>query len=134
MPLGRLALFAGALVFPVTLAAAPSAPASPAEEFYIVSSIDAGHQRIILRRPTEVTVAMRVTAATSFRDEAGRAIKLSDLHAGATAWIRTEAHGAELTALAVRLGPMTLDELRRRYLHLPAEGGRPPSASSSSAK
>jgi hypothetical protein len=108
-------LLALLLAFP--LVAAPAAPASRGDEFFIVSSIDVAHNRIILKRPTDVTATVRVTAGTQIRDEQGQARQLTDLHAGDTAWITSTRNPAgELTALTIRLGPMTVEELQRRYL------------------
>jgi hypothetical protein len=96
--------------------AAPAAPISQGDEFFIVSSIDVTHGRIILKRPTDVTAVVRVTAATQIRDEQGKALRLTDLRAGDTAWIATTRDPAgELTAFTIRLGPMTVEELQRRY-------------------
>jgi len=93
-----------------------AAPAARNDEFFIVSSIDAAHSRLILKRPTDVTVTVRVTAGTQIRDEHGQAKKLADLRAGDTAWITaTRDPAGELTAVLVRLGPMTVEELQRRY-------------------
>ena len=87
------------------------------DDFFIISSIDAAHSRLILKRPTDVTVTMRVTAGTQIRDEHSQAKKLADLRAGDTAWITvTRDPAGELTAVLVRLGPMTVEELQRRYL------------------
>ncbi|HEX3532265.1 MAG TPA: hypothetical protein VH988_34830 [Thermoanaerobaculia bacterium] len=87
------------------------------EEFFIVSSMDAAHGRIVLKRPTEVTLLMQVTAETAYRDEQGKPLKLADLRTGDTGYItyRQDTSGAT-TALLVRLGPMTVQELQRRYL------------------
>ncbi len=93
------------------------AAAGGVEEFFIVSSLDPAHGRIVLKRPTEVTVTMRVDAQTSYRDEQGKALGLANLRAGATVYIvyRQEADGGA-TARLVRLGPMTVQVLRDRYL------------------
>jgi hypothetical protein len=108
---GLLALL---LAFP--LVAAQAAPDSKSDEFFIVSSIDVSHSRIILKRPTDVTATVHVTAGTQIRDEQGRALRLTDLHAGDTAWITSARNPAgELAALTIRLGPMTVEELQRRY-------------------
>jgi len=113
--------------------AAPAAPISKSDEFFIVSSIDAAHGRIILKRPTEVTAAVRVTAATQIRDEQGKALRLTDLRAGDTAWIATTRDPAgELTALTIRLGPMTVEELQRRYLSMNLSIGSTRAAQASS--
>jgi hypothetical protein len=115
------------VVLAVLGAAAPAAPAKPgapaADEFFIVSSIDAGRSRIVLKRPTEVTLVMRVSERTSYRDEQGRPLELTALRAGDTVYITSSRDGAgQLTALLVRQGPMTVQELQRRYLG----GGAPP--------
>jgi len=87
------------------------------DEFFIISSIDAPKHRIVLKRPTEVTLVMAVTDRTAYRDERGKALRLSDLRAGDTAYIMYgQTSAGELTALVVKLGPMTVEELQRRYL------------------
>ena len=87
------------------------------DEFFILSSIDAARGRIVLKRPTEVTLLMQVTAQTAYRDEQGKPLKLADLRTGDTGYItyRQDTAGGP-TALLVRLGPMTVPELQRRYL------------------
>jgi hypothetical protein len=100
--------------------AAADAPAAPAtgnrEEFFIVSSLDAARGRIVLKRPTEVTLLMRVTAQTTYRDEQGKPLRLTDLRTGDTAFITYRQDTGAPTALLVRLGPMTVQELQRTYL------------------
>lgn len=99
------------------LAALCTVSPTAADEFFIVSSIDAAHSRLILKRPTDVTVTVRVTPGTRIRDEHGKERHLADLRAGDTAWITaTKDAAGELTAATVRLGPMTVEELQRRYL------------------
>ncbi len=103
------------------LGTAPGVPAvsaaSDREEFFIVSSLDAAHARIVLKRPTEVTLLMQVTAQTAYRDEQGKPLQLADLRTGDTAYITyRQSPGGAPTALLVRLGPMTVQELQRRYL------------------
>jgi hypothetical protein len=106
----------------VLLAPALGAVAAPAaqgdrEEFFIVSSLDAARGRIVLKRPTEVTLLMQVTAQTAYRDEQGKPLRLADLRTGDTAYITyRQSPGGAPTALLVRLGPMTIQELQRRYL------------------
>ena len=101
------------------VAAAPPARRAPAaaDEFFVVSSVDAARGRIVLKRPTEVTLVMHVTGRTAYRAEGGRALRLTDLRAGDTAYISYVRDAAgEATASLVRLGPMTVQELQRRYL------------------
>ncbi|HEX4964447.1 MAG TPA: hypothetical protein VF173_26765 [Thermoanaerobaculia bacterium] len=97
------------------LAAAPAG--NDREEFFIVSSIDAARGRIVLKRPTEVTLLITVSAQTAYRDEQGKPLRLADLRTGDTAFItyRQNPAGAPV-AVTVRLGPMTVPELQRRYL------------------
>lgn len=108
--------------------AAPARPAPPpgaapgnagpaaADEFFIISSIDAARGRIVLKRPTEVTLVMRVTERTAYRDERGRPLELKALRAGDTVYITAarDAAGGPV-AILVRQGPMTVQELQRRY-------------------
>lgn len=102
----------GLLVLLLALGAA--AAAGDREEFFILSSIDTARSRIVLKRPTEVTVPMQVNGQTTYRDEKGRSLRLADLRTGDTLYVtfRQDAAG-EPTALRVRLGPMTVQEMRR---------------------
>lgn len=88
----------------------------PADEFFIVSSIDLPRNRVVLKRPTEVSVLATLTPSTTIRGEKGEALHVSDLRSGDTVYavVKTETGGIVL--VSVRRGPMTLDELRRRYL------------------
>ena len=87
-----------------------------AESFFIVSSVDMKKHQIVLKLPTEVTEVVEVTSATTYRDEKGSPIKFEDLRAGDTiyATIRRNVKGV-LTVVSIRRGPMTLEELHRRY-------------------
>ncbi len=123
-----LRFFGLTLVLALALAALPApgrALAAPqsVEDFFVVSSLDAAHGRMVLKRPTEVTLVMHVDGGTVYRDERGQPLALRALRTGDTVYITyREVPGAEPTALLVRQGPMTVPELERRYLHL-----RPPS-------
>jgi hypothetical protein len=106
------------LLLGTALGAAPAATApNDREEFFIVSSLDPARSRIVLKRPTEVTLLMQVNGQTAYRDEQGKPLRLTELRTGDTAYItyRQDSGGAP-TALLVRLGPMTVTELQRRYL------------------
>lgn len=115
---GHRILIALLVLLGTALGAAVSAAAERNhEEFFIVSSLDAAHGRIVLKRPTEVTLLMQVTAQTAYRDEQGKPLRLEDLRTGDTAYITyRQSPGGAPTALLVRLGPMTVEELQRRYL------------------
>jgi hypothetical protein len=111
----RVFLLLGALVLLATGRPAAAAPAE-SEEFFLVSSLDLAHRRIVLKRPTEVTLLMRVTGETSYRDESGRRLAERDLRTGDTVYItyRQDPAGGP-TARLIRRGPMTVQELARRY-------------------
>ena len=109
--------------FAVLAAAAAMAGAVPAptprssEEFFIVSSVNAGKSTMVLKRPTEVTLIMRVTEKTRCRDEDGKPIRFTDLRAGDTIFVASERDGAgQPAASTLRKSPMTVRELHRRYL------------------
>jgi hypothetical protein len=96
---------------------AGSAAPAPSEEFFIVSSVDAGRSAMVLKRPTEVTLTMRVTEKTRCRDEQGKPIRFTDLRAGDTVFIASEPDSSgHPAASSIRQGPMTIEELHRRYL------------------
>ena len=111
---------AGALSFPAAPpAAAPEAhsPAPPAEEFFIVSSVNSDKGTMVVKRPTETTLTILVSSKTRCRGEKGEAIRFTDLRAGDTVFIASEPDpSGHPAASSIRRGPMTLEELRRRYL------------------
>jgi len=86
------------------------------DSFFIVSSVDAKKQQIVLKLPTEVTEVVQVTPATTYRDEEGKPLKFEDLRAGDTVYatVVQEAKG-RLIVTSLRRGPMTLEELHKRY-------------------
>ncbi len=84
----------------------------PADEFFIISSVDAPRSRIVVKRPNETTMVVRVTPQTAITGERSEKLALHDLRAGDTIY----AVIASGTAVRIRRGPMTVDELRRRYL------------------
>jgi hypothetical protein len=115
----RLRLLPSALaagLFTASFAAAAPAPAVN-EDFFIVSSVDLSRNTMVLKRPTEVTLTMRVTQKTRCRDERGKPIQLSNFRAGDTVFIAaTPDPSGQLVATTIRQGVMTLPELRERYL------------------
>ena len=106
----------------VCAALAVASPKGPSanEEFFIVSSVNPAQGTMVLKRPTEVTLTIRITPGTRCSREDGRPMQLSDLRAGDTVFIALvpESSGA-LVASTVRQGVMTLPELQRRYLKSP---------------
>jgi hypothetical protein len=113
----------------VTLASAPMlAPflqaeggarrgATTVEDFFIISSVDARKRQIVLKRPTEVTELVQVSEKTVYLDEQGKAIDFKSLRAGDTVYV-TSNPGPDGVRIAsrIRRGPMTLQELHRRYV------------------
>jgi hypothetical protein len=100
-------------------AAAPVAAPAPVgnEDFFIVSSVDLSHGTMVLKRPTEVTLTMRVTPKTRCRDERGKPIQLGSFRAGDTVFIAAAPDSSgQLVATTIRQGVMTLQDLRERYL------------------
>lgn len=94
-------------------AAGSAAPV--ADDFVIVSSVDVAQKRLVLKRPSEVTVLVRVTGKTTYRSEQNRPLQLEDLRAGDTVFIRVGTGSEADAAKTIRKGPMTLEELHRRY-------------------
>jgi hypothetical protein len=88
------------------------------EEFFIVSSVDAPKHQLVLKRPTEVTVLMHVDDKTVYLDESGKPLRVTDLRAGDTVYVNAAAGSdGELLAQRIRKGPMTVQELHKRYLN-----------------
>jgi hypothetical protein len=85
---------------------------TPRDEFFIVSSVDVAHARVVVKRPTDVTVLLSIPPSAVLRGEHGEALKLGDLRSGDTVYAVHD-NGV---ASSIRRGPMTMDELRKRYL------------------
>jgi hypothetical protein len=92
---------------------------SSSDEFFIISSINPPKMQVIAKRPTEVTQVIFVDSDTKYLDRTGRAITLNDLHAGDTVFIREKRGSDHPIAQEIRMGPMTISELRKRYLNNP---------------
>jgi hypothetical protein len=90
--------------------------APAAGDFFIISSVDPAKSQLLLKLPTEVTEVMRVGDETRYIDEDGKAMTLADLRAGDTVYITSRPGRGGLVAIQIRRGPMTVTELRRRYL------------------
>jgi hypothetical protein len=93
------------------------AGSTEAEQFFIISSVDSNKQQLVLKRPTEVTLLVRVNRTTAYSDQQGRPLHLKDFRAGDTVYVtlRSRAEGPPVIT-RIRKGLMTLEELRRRYL------------------
>jgi len=88
------------------------------EEFFIVASVDQAKSQLLLKRPSEVTMLMKVNDKTTYADDAGKPMKLSDFRAGDTVWVLSS-NPAEPTASRIRKGQMTVADLHRYYLDYP---------------
>ncbi len=87
------------------------------ETFFIISSVDIRKKQLVLKRPTEVTELMQVTDKTICLDEQGKPIQFKELHAGDTVYVTSAPSSlGPRTVRRVRRGPMTVEELHRRYL------------------
>ena len=104
-----------AVLLPVN--AAPAVPPPPPrDEFFIISSVDVTRARLVLKRPTEVTVLMQVPASTAIADEHGVVLHLANLRAGDTIYaVASAGPGGGLVASSIRRGAMTVAELHRRF-------------------
>ncbi len=93
------------------------------EEFFIVAAVDTGKSQLLLKRPTEVTVLVRINDRTILLDERGKGIRLGDLRSGDTIWAALSGNPEiEQIALRIRKGPMTAKELHRLYVAFQARG------------
>jgi hypothetical protein len=90
------------------------------EEFFIISSVDTSKSQLLLKRPTEVTLLMKVGDKTQIQDEKGKPVHLSDLRAGDTVWVISVAgDNNQPLASRIRRGPMTVDDLHKYFLDYP---------------
>jgi hypothetical protein len=111
-------ILALALLVAAQQPAKKSAPdTATAGDFFIISSVDLAKKQLLLKRPTEVTEVMSVDDNTHYLDEHGKAIQLAALRAGDTIYIQSTRRAEGALALSIRLGPMTVEELHRRYLN-----------------
>lgn len=85
------------------------------EGFFIISSVDIAKKQLLLKEPTEITELLQVNDKTRYADKNGKAIQFADLRAGDTVFIRTATTPAGKVAVSIRKGPMTVEELHRRY-------------------
>jgi len=119
--ISRHLLIAAALLAGISFAPrsfAQEKKSSTGESFFIVASVDQQKSQLLLKRPTEVTLLVRVDDKTRYTDDTGKPIKLTDLRAGDTIWVTTSG-GAQAAATSIRKGQMTLAELHHDYLDYP---------------
>ena len=89
------------------------------EAFFIVASVDPSKSQILLKRPTEVTLLVKVDASTQFLNDAGKPLKIIDFRAGDTVWVTTSGGGDQPAAARIRKGQMTVADLHRYYVDYP---------------
>ena len=121
--LSRSLIFSFALLAAASLAVrvqAQNKKTSGGEEFFIVSSIDSAKSQVLLKRPTEVTLLMKITDKTVILDSNTKPLHLTDLHSGDTVWVTSSTTAdSGPTALTIRKGPMTVELLHRYFLDYP---------------
>jgi len=86
------------------------------EEFFIISSVDITKKQLLVKQPTEITQLLQVNDKTRYTDKNGKAMQFADLRAGDTVYVRSAGRSAARVAVSIRKGPMTVEELHRRYL------------------
>lgn len=113
-----VALLVAVPAFPQAAVREPHAASSEKGDFFIIASVDSSKKELLLKFPTEVTELMRVDDKTRYFGNGGEAIKFSDLRAGDTVFI-VSSKGQSPVATTIRKGPMTVEELQRRFLQIP---------------
>jgi hypothetical protein len=116
---GLFASFAILLICGSSLAAQSvkaAAKTNSGEQFYIISSVDLAKGQLLLKQPTEITELLQVNDKTRYTDKYGKAIQFADLRAGDTVYIKSIPTLTGRLAMSIRKGPMTVEELHRRYL------------------
>lgn len=116
--LAALALVSVSTLTPLLRAAERAqGEATSREDFFIISSVDAAKEQIVLKRPTEVTELIRVSEKTVYLDEQGKTIEFNSLRAGDTVYVSSSpGPDGKRIVNRIRRGPMTLEELHRRYV------------------
>jgi hypothetical protein len=117
-PLALLSLFAVLSVasVPVALAARKAAAGKMTrDEFFIVAEVNLKRQRLILELPTQITMVMHMNGKTVFENKQGHRLPLSQIRAGDTVFVTYQREAGGGLALLIRLGPMTVGMLHRRY-------------------
>lgn len=93
-----------------------SSQAAPKNEFFIVSMVNTADRQLLMKRPTEVTVVVRVNDKTVLLSRKGKPLQLEDLRSGDTVFATlAETEPGVYLATRIQEGPMTVQELHRRY-------------------
>jgi adenylosuccinate synthase len=107
---------AAALAVPAVWAAQNGAAKQTRDQFFIISSVDVPKHQMVLKLPTEVTLTMKVNDKTLIVGEKGQRMDIKQLRSGDTVYITSVSTASGQVATKIRLGPMTVQELHRRYL------------------
>jgi hypothetical protein len=86
------------------------------EEFFMISSVDITKKQLLVKEPTEITQLLQVNDKTRYTDKSGKTMQFADLRAGDTVYVRSAGTSASRVAVSIRKGPMTVEELHRRYV------------------
>ena len=110
-------VFAMLAALPMLAEKSAKSEPSKAEEFFIISSADLAKNRLVLKHPTEVTELMLVNNKTSCFNDQGKSFACKNLRAGDTVFVisNRDTSGAR-TAVRIRVGPMTVEEVHRKYV------------------
>lgn len=116
MPMGRT------LTTPPRPVVSPSkevVKSASGEQFFIVASIDRQNEQLLLKRPTEVTVLVKVDSKTKYFNDQGKPTPLTTFRAGDTVWAKVTDSQTDPTVIEMREGEMTLADLHKYYLDYP---------------
>jgi hypothetical protein len=89
------------------------------EQFFIIASIDRQNSQLLLKRPTEVTVLVKVSANTKYLNASGKPTTLATFRAGDTVWAKLSGDSDEPNVIQMREGQMTVADLHKYYLDYP---------------
>jgi len=105
------------VALPLLAAKSARSGSSGTEEFFIISSADLAKNRLVLKHPTEVTELMLVNDKTSCFNDQGKSFDCKNLRAGDTVFvISNRDNSGARTALRIRVGPMTVQEIHRKFV------------------
>lgn len=110
------------LTRPVLPMASPSKEVvknSTGEQFFIVASIDKQKSEMLLKRPTEVTLLVKLTPKTKYSSAQGKSVTVDDFHAGDTVWAKLSSDKGDPDLISIRKGEMTIADLHKYYLDYP---------------
>lgn len=89
------------------------------EQFFIVASIDRQNDQLLLKRPTEVTLLVKIGSNAKYFGSGGKPTTLASFRAGDTVWAKLSGNSTEPTLVQMREGEMTVADLHKYYLDYP---------------